>query len=349
MQARSDRRGIVSRWRASAVYTRAHSRLLCIVRLVVPRAAVTLDHAIYLLRPAETGVAIAARERAVTLLDSRCVRVAQMTASGTIEDVSWSQSARLAGIIDDVGLRMLEVHREHVRWRIAGTCYACHFTALGDALWVVRPSIHHPGAWIELRDVGNGGTLHKLHVPDVFGGSAFTLAPHTDPRSVVLWLSSPDAETQSIAVTANDHGLVAVSLPLHHGYPPEPIPDSDYYLLVRDAVLERRSWTDHQICEQMHWPWLDDEDLAVLPLSSRCSLWASRSGRLHLIDHMEMQYLEEIGVSVRPPRPLPEYFADAQDSRWGTDLSQFCVSADQLVLQFGEFELLTVPIASIIV
>jgi hypothetical protein len=282
------------------------------------------------------------------LLDPLLSRRARLIASGAIEDVSWAPSVRLAAVIDDEGLRMLEAHRDHARWRIVGKSYACHFTASADALWVARPSAHAAGAWLELRDTGNGGTLHKLHIPDPFGASAFTLAPHADPLSIVVWMASPGAETQSIVVTLGSHGLAAQTLPMHYGYPPEPIPGSEEYLLVHEGVLERRHWSDHVARNQLHWPWSDDEDLAVLAISERFALWASRAGRIHLIDHLEMTFSDEIAVSVRSPRPLVEYFPESEDPHWGTDLHQFCSVGSQVILQFGETMLVSLAVADMI-
>ncbi|NJM91107.1 MAG: hypothetical protein HC863_02285 [Myxococcales bacterium] len=137
-------------------------------------------------------------------------------------------------------------------------------------------------------------------------------------------------------------------MPHEDGYPPEPIPGSPEYLMVRDGVLERRSWLDHALRDQLHWPWIDDEDLAVLALSERHALWASRTGRLHLVDHQEMTYLEEIAVSDRRPGPLRDYFPNSDDPRWGTDLQQFCAAGPRVILQFGESTFMTVALADVL-
>jgi hypothetical protein len=316
------------------------------VRLVVPRATLELEHPAYLLRPSAAGLAAAATSSLVTLLDPRLSRPVTLQAAGAIEDVALAPGGKLAALIDDEGLRLLDVQKDSLRWRIVGKSYACHFTASGEQLWVARPSAQSPGAWLELRDVANGGTLHKLHLPDPFGGSAFTLAPHADPRGIVVWIASPDLATRSLSVVAGA-SLAAEELPHHDGYPPEPIPDCGDYLLVQAGVLERRRWSDHGVRDEMYWPWLDDEDLAVLALSPARALWASRTGRLHLLDHAEMSYLEEVAVSTRPPRPLVESFPDTDDPRWGTDLQQLCVVGSHVILQFGDTRLVSLDISDL--
>lgn len=299
-----------------------------------------LDHAGYLLRPSSSGLAVAATSQSITLFDAHLSRRNKLTAQGAIEDVALSPNGRLAALIDEAGLRLAEVHRDGVRWRIVGKSYACHFGGGGEWIWVARPATTGHGVWLELRDTNNGGTIHKLHLDDPFGGSAFTLAPHADPRGIIVWIASPEAATQSISVLASEGGLTSVALPHHDGYPPEPIPRSLDYLLVRAGILERRRWADHSVIEDLYWPWLDDEDLAVLPLSEDRALWASRTGRLHLIDTAEMSYLEEVAISTRPPRPLREYVSDAgDDTRWGTDLQQLCLVGDRVILQFGDSQL----------
>jgi hypothetical protein len=318
------------------------------VRLVVPRAAVSLDHAGYLLRPSGTGVAVAAAKGMITLFDASLTRRTQLAATGSIEDVAWSPTARAAAVIDDEGLRYLELHRDHLRWRIVGKSYACHFTAGGEALWVARPATDTPGAWLELRDAGNGATLHKVHLPDPFGGSAFTLAPHPDPRGILVWIASPQTETRSIVVTVEAGRLRTEPLLAEEGYPPEPIPRSSNYLLVQRGILQRRGWSDHLVQDELDWPWLDDEDLAVLPISERFSLWASRAGRVHLIDHQEMSYVEEVAATPRPPRPLHEYLPESDDTQWGTDLQQFCTLGEQVVMQYGESSLLTLAVSDLL-
>jgi hypothetical protein len=311
--------------------------LLCSVRLVVPRAAVLLDHAGYLLRPTANGLAVAATSSAVTLFDAQLSRRNKVVASGAIEDVALSPSGRLAALIDDSGLRLVEVHRDNVRWRIVGKSYACHFSGTGETLWVARPA-QPSGIWLELRETSNGGTIRKVHIADPFVGSAFTLAPHAEAGGILVWIASPDGAAQTIAVVDTPRELVATPLPLHDGYPPEPIPSTSDYLLVRDAVLERRAWHDHSVRDALHWPWLDDEELAVLALSPHRALWASRTGRLHLLDLDDMSYLEELAVSTHPPRPLSTYFP-TDDPRWGTDLQQLCLVGPNLVLQFGDSQL----------
>lgn len=326
------------------------------MRLVVPRAAALLDHPGYLLRPTAGGLAVAATADSVTFFDAQLTRRSKLAASGAIEDVALSPSGRLAALIDDEGLRLLEVHRDGVRWRIVGKSFACHFNGDGESLWVARPSSHAPGIWLELRDTANGGTLRKLHIPDPFGGSAFTLAPHAEPGGILVWIAAPGpdegrpddappaAAARTISVLSTADQLLAQPLPLHDGYPPEPIPRSPEYLLVRDAVLERRRWSDHAVRDALDWPWLDDEELAVLALSPHRALWASRTGRLHLIDLDDMSYLEELSVSARPPRPLRDYFP-TDDPRWGTDLQQLCVVGPHLVLQFGDAQLQALAIS----
>jgi hypothetical protein len=302
---------------------------------------VLLDHAGYLLRPSSNGVAVAAMSQSITLFDAELTRRSKVIAQGAIEDVAMSPNGRMAALIDEAGLRLVEVHRDNVRWRIVGKSYACHFNGSGDSIWVARPATHGEGVWLELRDTNNGGTITKLQLEDPFGGSAFTLAPHADPRGILVWIASPEAATRSISVIAIERQLVMEPLPLHDGYPPEPIPRSNDYLLVRDGVLERRRWSDHAVIEDLHWPWLDDDELAVLALSENRALWASRTGRLHLIDTAEMSYLEEVSISSRPPRPLREYFPDIDEDgvRWGTDLQQLCLVGDRVIFQFGDSQL----------
>ncbi len=317
------------------------------MRLVVPRATAALDHPGYLLRPAASGLAVAAPSTSVTLFDHQLTRRARLAATGAIEDVALSPSGRLAALIDEEGLRVIETQRDGIRWRIVGKSFACHFSAANDALWVARPSNHQPGAWIELRDALNGGTRCKLHLPDPFGGSAFTLAPHADPRAIIAWIASEDGSTRSVSIVESAAGLLAHPLPLEDGFPPEPIPASPDYLIVQAGILQRRRWLDHAIADQLHWPWLDDEDLAILALDHRHALWASRTGRLHLIDHQEMTYLEEVSLAARPPRPLREYFPATDDPRWGTDLQQLATVGTSLVLQFGETLLYCLPLADL--
>jgi hypothetical protein len=301
-----------------------------------------------LLRPCGAGVAVAAPKGAITLLDAGLVRRAQLAASGGIEDVAWSPLARAAAVIDEEGLRCLELPRDHLRWRVVGKSYACHFTVGGEALWVARPSTDPPGAWLELRDTGNGATLHKVHIPDPLGGSAFTLAPHPDARGILVWVASPQLATRSIVVTLDAGRLRAEPLPAEEGYPPEPIPHSSEYLLVQRGVLQRRSWSDHLVQDEMDWPWLDDDDLAVLPISERFALWASRAGRVHLIDHQEMSYVEEVAASPRPPRPLFEVLPGSEDTQWGTDLQQFCALGEHVVMQYGDASLMTLAVADLL-
>ncbi len=313
------------------------------VRLVAPRATLALEHPAYLLRPSAAGLAVAAPAGQATVTDlalSRCTRIA---AKGAIEDVALSPNGKIAALIDDEGLRLFELGRDSVRWRIVGKGFACHFSACGDGLWVVRPSAQPPGSWLELRDVANGATLRKLPLDDPFGGSAFTLAPHADPRGILVWIAAPEAATRTLSVISAPE-LYAQILPLGDGYPPEPIPGAPDYLAVTAGVLERRRWLDHAITEQLHWPWLDDEELAILALSPARALWASRTGRLHLIDTAEMTYVEEMALAARPPRPLREVMPDSDDPRWGTDLQQLCVVGGNLVLQYGDSLLYAAPI-----
>lgn len=302
-----------------------------------------LDHAGYLLRPTASGLAVAATSAAVTLFDASLARRSKVVATGAIEDVALSPSGRLAALIDESGLRLVEVHRDNVRWRIVGKSFACHFSGSGEALWVARPA-QPSGIWLELRETSNGGTIRKVHIPDPFSGSAFTLAPHASPTGILVWIAAPDGAAQTLSVQDSPRELIATPLPLHDGYPPEPILGTPDYLLVREATLERRGWDDHAVRDSLDWPWLDDEELAVLALSPHRALWASRTGRLHLLDLDDMSYLEELAVSTHPPRPLSEYFP-TDDPRWGTDLQQLCVVGPNLILQFGDSQLHSISLA----
>lgn len=300
-----------------------------------------LEHAGYLLRPSSSGLAVAATSHSITLFDAHLSRRNKVVAQGGIEDVALSPNGRLVALIDDAGLRLAEVHRDSVRWRIVGKSYACHFGGAGEWIWVARPATTGPGVWLELRDTNNGGTIHKLHLEDPFTDSAFTLAPHADPKGIIVWAVSLHGASLSTFVVASESGLTSGALPHNDGFPPDPIPGSTTdYLLVSGGILERRRWADHSVIDELHWPWLDNEDLAVLPLSQDRALWASRTGRLHLIDTVEMSYLEEVAVSSRPPRPLREYLPNLDEELgWGTDLQQLCLVGDRVILQFGDAQL----------
>lgn len=327
--------------------------LLCRVRLVVPRATTSLAHAAYLMRPTAAGVALAAPAQFISLHDAALIRRGALTATGAIEDVAWAPGGRVAAVIDEEGLRTMEVARDAARWRVVGKSYACHFTADGEALWVVRPAAHGPGpgdgpgAYVELRDSGNGVVQRRRYLPDPFGGAAFTLAPHPATRSIVVWIAAPDGASRSFVVSANAEGLTVEQVPIDGGYPPEPIGGTAQYLLARGEALERRSWSGHAVLDEMIWPWLEDAPLAVLALDERLALWASQAGRLHLIDHREMSYLDEISIVGRPPRPISEYLPDSAESYWGTDFQQLCAVAGHVILQFGERDLVSLELAAL--
>jgi hypothetical protein len=328
----------------------AHA-LLQSVRLVVPRATLSLVHSAYLMRPTAAGVALAAPSGAITLVDAKLARRGALAATGAVEDVAWAPGGRLVAVIDEEGLRTMELAREALRWRVVGKSYACHFTPDGEALWVARPATHGPqlgqgaGAWLELRDSGNGVVHGKVYLPDPFGASAFTLAPHPELRSVVVWVASAQGEARSFVVSAVARELTVQPLPGDGGYPPEPIPRTAEYLMARGDLLERRTWAGHQLQDELYWPWLEDAPLAVLALDERLALWASQAGRLHLIDHREMTYLEEVSIAGHPPRPIWEYLPSSNESYWGTTFQQFCAVGTQIILQFGDTELVAVELS----
>ncbi|MEZ4363602.1 MAG: hypothetical protein R3B48_25725 [Kofleriaceae bacterium] len=306
-----------------------------------------LDHAGYLLRPAASGAAVAAVAQSITVVDAQLARRTALAAHGAVEDVALAPGGRHAAVIDEEGLRLLEVYRDNLRWRVVGKSHACHFDRSGDALWVVRPAAQPSGARLELRDAGNGAVRLRANLEDPFGGSAFTLAPSPDPDGILVWIAA-ESDTRTVAATIHQGALDIRDLPHHGGYPLEPIPESTDYLLVHEGALERRAWADHAVADALDWPWIQEEDLAVLPLSSRYALWASRSGRLHLVDAVDMAYVEEVGVEGRRPAPLREYVPASEDSRWGTDLQQFCVSGDHVILQYGDTTLASVAISELL-
>lgn len=302
------------------------------------------------MRPSAAGVAVAASARSLSLYDPALHRRATLDAQGAIEDVAWSPTGRAVAIIDEDGLRVVDVTRDGLRWRVVGRSYACHFTADGEALWVARPTAHGnaagqgPGAWIELRDAHNGALLARRYLADPFDGAAFTLAPHPHPRGILVWLAAADGAACSIVVTATGRELGAELLPFEHGYPPEPIWGTEHFLVAGSGGLERRQWQTHQVSGVLEWPWLDDSPLAVLPFDQRHALWVSHAGRVHLIDCEHMAFLDELELAGYPPMALP----DPEAPHEGHPLHQLCAVGELVVLQFGEHELVAVTAAGLL-
>ncbi len=299
------------------------------------------------MRPSAAGVAVAASTRSLSLYDTALHRRATLEANGTIEDVAWAPSGRAVAIIDEQGLRLVDVTRDGLRWRVVGQSYACHFTADGEGLWVARPTAHGstagqgPGAWIELRDAHNGALLARRYLADPFGGAAFTLAPHPHPRGILVWLAAADGAACSIVVTAVGRELEAELLPFEHGYPPEPLWGTAHYLVAGSGGLERRTWGTHERTGVLEWPWHEDPPLAVLPFDERHALWASHAGRLHLIDCATMALGDELELADHPPAQPGHEEAE------GTSLQQLCAVGAQVVLQFGEHELVAIATSAL--
>ncbi len=305
------------------------------------------------MRPTSTGVALAAPAHVASLFDPALTKRSRLDAHGAIEDVAWAPGGRLAALIDEEGLRVLDLARDGVRWRVVGKSYACHFTPDGDGLWLVRPAVHGPevgdgpGAFLELRDSGNGLVHARHYLADPFGGSAFTLAPHPERESILVWVAAPEGASRSLLARAKGRALTVEALPFEGGYPPEPLAGGVEYLLARGDALERRRWDEVVARDELLWPWLDDSPLAVLGLGGARALWASQSGRLHLIDVADMSYLEEVCVAERPPRPIVEYVPTADGAYWGTDFQQMGVAGELVLVQFGDRLLVALALAEL--
>jgi hypothetical protein len=280
---------------------------------ISPLMDVTLTHEARVAAGCDSGHVVAlSMEGAASLISPDFQTVTSFEVPEEPEAVALSHDASLVAVAAADGITLLSVPGFEKIHRLNDAFLSCLF--VGKSLFWTCARFTEQTVILEAWEPGSWTKIARVKMPDPYGNSSYSLFPHPNPNTVVVWAAGGQdgqclfwatLDGAAIQVTHFD-AIDETGLPGFN-------PSGEEFLVTSECELQRYTYPEGTLQGSLTELDGDDEEdpigYFVSYVDADNALVTSMNGRVFLVDAARMSIVDEIAIpGVRPGRNLDYLF-----------------------------------------